>query len=145
MSSAANIDIADDGNIILIVGPEERRLRVSASSLANVSKVFSTMFGPHFNKGQNMDDISSGPKEVHIPEDNADAIKIICSMMHFRSIPQEVGSDLMLDIAIAADKFDCGIVLQHAGILWLDPKKSKDLVELARLMAASYLLDNSKA
>jgi hypothetical protein len=144
-TSAVNIDIADDGNVVLIVGPEERRLRVSASSLANVSKVFRTMFGPRFSEGQDLDDIISGPKEVHMPDDNADAIEIICSMMHFRSITQEVGPDLMLNIAIAADKYDCGIVLQHASILWLDPKKSKNLVELARLMAASYLLDNSKA
>lgn len=145
LTSAVNVDIAENGNVVLIVGPEERRLRVSASSLANVSKVFHTMFGPHFSEGQDLNDISSGPKEVHMPEDNPEAIEIICSIMHFRSILQEVGPDLMLDIAIAADKFDCSVVLQHASILWLDPKKSKNLVELARLMAASYLLDNSKA
>jgi hypothetical protein len=145
MTSAVNVDIAADGNVVLLVGPEERRLRVSASSLANVSKVFRTMFGPYFSEGQDLSDISSGPKEVHMPDDNADVIEIICSMMHFRNIPQEVGPDLMLDIAIVADKYDCGIVIQHASILCLDPKKSKTLVELARLMAASYLLDNSKA
>lgn len=145
LTSASNIDIAENGNVVLIVGSEERRLRVSASSLANVSKVFRSMFGPNFSEGQDLSDIRSGPKEVHMPEDNADAIEVICSMMHFRSVTQEIGPDLMLHIAIAADKFDCGIVLQHASILWLDPKKSMNLVELARLMAASYLLDNSKA
>jgi hypothetical protein len=126
MTSAVNVDIAADGNVVLLVGPEGRRLRVSASSLANVSKVFRTMFGPYFSEGQDLSDISSGPKEVHMPDDNADAIEIICSMMHFRSVPQEVGPDLMLDIAIVVDKYDCGIVLQHASILWLDPKKNED-------------------
>jgi hypothetical protein len=145
LSSASNIDIAKDGDVVLIVDSEKRRLRVSTSSLANVSKVFRTMFGPNFSEGQILADISSGPKEVHMPEDNADAIEVICSIIHFRSIPQEVGPDLMLHIAIAADKFDCGIVLQHASISWLDPGKSQNIVELARLMAASYLLDNSKA
>jgi hypothetical protein len=145
LTSAGNADIAEDGNVVLIVGPENRRLRVSDSSLGNVSKVFRTMFGPHFSEGQDLDNISSGPKEVHMLEDNADAIEIICSMMHFRSVPREIRPDLMLDIAVAADKFDCGIVLQHASLLWLDPKNAKNLVELAHLMAASYLLDNSKA
>jgi hypothetical protein len=145
LTSAVNVDIAENGNVVLIVGPEERRLRVSASSLANVSKIFHTMFGPHFSEGQDLGDISSGPKEVYMPEDNPDAIEIICSIMHSRSILQEVGPDLMLRIAIAADKFDCSIVLQHASMLWLDPKKSENLVELAHLMAASYLLNNSKA
>jgi hypothetical protein len=145
LTSAVNVDIAENGNVVLIVGPEERRLRVSASSLANVSKVFHTMFGPHFSEGQDLGDISSGPKEVYMPEDNPDAIEIICSIMHFRSILQEVGPDLMLRIAIAADKFDCSIVLQHASMLWLDLKKSKNVIELACLMAALYLLDNSEA
>ncbi|KAF2846227.1 hypothetical protein T440DRAFT_406303 [Plenodomus tracheiphilus IPT5] len=145
LTSAVNIDIAEDGNVVLIVGPEERRLRVSASSLGNVSKVFRTMFGPHFSEGQDLGDISSGPNEVHMLEDNADAIEIICSLIHFCSVRQEVGPDLMLHIAVAADKFDCSVVLQHASVLWLNPKNSKDLVELANLMAASYILDNSKA
>jgi hypothetical protein len=142
---ASNINIATNGNDILIVGSEERRLRVSASSLANVSKVFRAMFGPNFSEGQDLSDTRSGLKEVHMSDDNADAMEVICSIIHFRSVPQEVGPDLMLHIAIAADKFDCSIVLQHASIIWLDPKKSMSLVELARLMAASYLLDNPKA
>jgi hypothetical protein len=142
---ASNINIATNGNAILIVGSEERRLRVSASSLANVSKVFRAMFGPNFSEGQDLSDTRSGLKEVHMSDDNADAMEVICSIIHFRSVPQEVGPDLMLHIAIAADKFDCSIVLQHASIIWLDPKKSMSLVELARLMATSYLLDNPKA
>jgi hypothetical protein len=142
---ASNINIATNGNAILIVGSEERRLRVSASSLANVSKVFRAMFGPNFSEGQDLSDTRSGLKEVHMSDDNADAMEVICSIIHFRSVPQEVGPDLMLHIAIAADKFDCSIVLQHASIIWLDPKKSMSLVELARLMAASYLLDHPKA
>lgn len=145
LTSAANVNIAENGNVVLIVGPEERRLRVSASSLANVSKVFRTMFGPRFSEGQDLNDISKGPKEILMPEDNPDAIEIICSIIHFRSILHEIGPDLMLNIAIAADKFDCSIVLQHASILWLDPNEFKDLVELASLMAASYILDNFKA
>jgi hypothetical protein len=127
LTSFVDVDIAKDGNVVLVVGLEERRLRLSASLLANVSKVFRAMFGPNFSEGQDLGNISSGPKEVHMPEGNADAIEIICSMMHFRSVPREVGPDLMLHIAITADKFDCGIVLQHASILWLDPRTSSSL------------------
>jgi hypothetical protein len=117
LTPAVDVDIAEDGNVVLIVGTEERRLRVSSSSLTNVSKVFRTMFGPHFSEGQNLGDISRGPKEVHMPEDNADAIEIICSLMHFRGVPEEIEPDLMLQVAVATDKFDCGIVLQHASKL----------------------------
>lgn len=144
-SPASTVDIANDGDVVLVVGPDERRLRVSSSSLASASKVFRSMFSPHYSEGQNLGDISSGLKEVPMPEDDADAMEIICSLIHFRSVPEEIDASLMLQIAVAADKFDCGIVLQHASIVWADRTKSKGLVELAQLMAASYLLDNSKA
>lgn len=144
-SSAPLVAIADDGNVILVVGPDERRLRVSSASLANASKVFSRMFGPHFSEGNSLDDVGSGPKEVHMPEDDADAMEIICSMMHFREVPDVIEPGVMLLVAIAADKFDCRTVLQYISTIWLNPKESSNLTDLAHLMAAAYLLDNRKA
>jgi hypothetical protein len=139
------VNIADDGDVILIVGSEEKRLRVSSLSLTNASKVFRSMFGPHFREDRYLGDLSSGTKEVRMPEDNAGAMEIICNVIHFRSVPDEIETGLMLHTAVAADKFDCENVLQHASTLWLNHTKAKDLIELARLMASSYLLENFKA
>jgi hypothetical protein len=145
MSPASIVNISDDGDVILVVGPDKRKLRVSSCLLAKTSKVFNTMFGPHYSEGQNLGDTSTGPKEVQLPEDDADAMEIICSLMHFRGIPENIETGLILLVAVAADKFDCRIVLQYASVAWLNPEKSKNLTELANLMAASYLLDNPKA
>jgi hypothetical protein len=79
-----------------------------------------------------------------MPQYNEGAMEIIFHVIHFRSVSEEIERGLMLRTAVAADKFDCGNVLQHASTLWLNQTKSKDLMELARLMASSYLLENFK-
>ncbi|KAH6625532.1 hypothetical protein C7974DRAFT_455732 [Boeremia exigua] len=144
-SSTSTVDIADNSDVILIVGPKEKRLRVSSLSLANASKVFRSMFGPHFREGQKLGDSSSCIREVPMPEDNADAMEIICNIIHFRSVPENINADLLLHAAIEADKFNCRNVVHHASTLWLNQAESKELIELAQLMASSYLLNNSRA
>jgi hypothetical protein len=51
LSSASSVNIADDGDIILVVGPDRRRLWVSFQSLRNVFRVFHNIFGPHYSEG----------------------------------------------------------------------------------------------
>jgi hypothetical protein len=68
-----------------------------------VYSVYSRILSLHYSEGQNLGDISSGPKEVHMLEDDADAMEIICSMTCFRSIPERIESDLILLVAVAAD------------------------------------------
>ncbi|OCL09897.1 hypothetical protein AOQ84DRAFT_375415 [Glonium stellatum] len=82
-SSTPSTDIATDGDIILVVGLELRRLRVHALILKNASKVFNAMFGPHFREGQGLGGACS--KEIPLPDDDADALKLICSVIHSRN------------------------------------------------------------
>jgi hypothetical protein len=49
-SSNSVTDIAADGDVILVVGPERRKLRVHSLILKNVSTAFNAMFGPHFKE-----------------------------------------------------------------------------------------------
>jgi hypothetical protein len=49
------VEIAPDGDLLLIVGPEETRLRVHSMSLMAASKPFSVMFGPDGKEGHDMD------------------------------------------------------------------------------------------
>jgi hypothetical protein len=41
-------EVAKDGDVILVVGPEGRRMRVSSCVLRIASKVFAAMFGPNW-------------------------------------------------------------------------------------------------
>jgi len=145
-SSLTSIDeVATNGDIILVVGLEKRKLQVNSGVLKNASKVFNAMFGPHFSEGQNLP--GNSPKEVSMPDDNADALTIICRILHLRndSIPDSLTSSEILQIAIAADKFDCAMRLKFHVAQWLNPGNMQDILELGRLSVASYILDNAWA
>lgn len=138
-------EIATNSDVILVVGLEKRKLQVNSSVLKNASKVFNAMFGPHFSEGQNL--LGNSPNEVSMPDDNADALTIICRILHLRNdlIPDSLTSSEILQIAIAADKFDCVMRLKFHTAQWLNPGNTQDTLELGRLLVASYILDNACA
>jgi hypothetical protein len=51
LSLALSVNIADDSNIILVVGLGRRRLWVSFYLLRNAFRVFHNIFGLHYSKG----------------------------------------------------------------------------------------------
>lgn len=60
-------------------------------------------------------------------------------------MPETLESMNILQVAIAADKFDCVVALKHVSTLWLKPRKDKDIRGLGNLKAAAYILDNAQA
>ncbi|KAM0499108.1 hypothetical protein ACHAP8_005816 [Fusarium lateritium] len=50
----AIIDIAPDGDLILVVGPKKTKLRVRSTLLAAASKPFSAMLGPNWKEGNDL-------------------------------------------------------------------------------------------
>lgn len=144
-SSNSVTDIATDGDVILVVGPERRKLRVHSFILKNVSMVFNAMFGPHFKEGQGLG--GAYPKEIPLPEDSADALELICCVIHSRNdaVPYSLSPSEVLQVAIAADKYDCTVGLKFAGESWLIHNDIENTVELGRLMAAAYIFDSAHA
>ncbi|KAF2495477.1 hypothetical protein BU16DRAFT_390775 [Lophium mytilinum] len=144
-SSTAVVEIARNGNVILVVGPRERRLQVCSTVLKNASKYFNAMFGPHFSEGQDLR--VARPKEVPMPEDDANVLEILCNIIHHRNdaVPETLSGTEVFDVAVAADKFDCVVAIKHASTLWLNPREIQDVIELGHLMATAYILDNAQA
>jgi hypothetical protein len=144
-SSASIVEIATNSDIILVVGLEKRKLQVNSCVLKNASKVFNAMFGPHFREGQDLH--GNSPKEISMPDDNADALTIICRILHLcnDSIPASQTPSEVLQIAIAADKFDCVMRLKFHTAKWLNLGNTQDILELGRLSVASYILNNACA
>jgi hypothetical protein len=144
-SITTKIEVATHGDVILVVGPHNKKIRVCSSVLNNASKVFSVMFGPDFAEGQNLD--SHDPKEVPMPDDNAHALEIICNVIHLRNdvVPRSLSPKDIFEIAIAADKFDCVVALRYASAAWLNPKGVENILELSYLMSAAYILDDAQA
>ena len=144
-SITTKIEVATHGDVILVVGPHNKKIQVCSSVLKNASKYFRVMFGPHFAEGQNLD--SDNPKEVSMTEDNAHALEVICNVIHLRNdaVPHCLSPKEIFEIATAADKFDCVVALRYASAIWLNPKGVEDILKLGYLMAAAYILDDAQA
>jgi hypothetical protein len=139
------VEIAAGGDVILVVGPEEVKLRVHSLFLKTASKPFSAMFGPDWKEGHNMLG-RDGPVELLLPEDNAAALKHICAIIHHQNneVPQTLAAGDVLEVAITADKYDCVETLKFASGNWLRPGKN-EAGDLMFLTAAAYLFRNAQA
>ncbi|CVL08701.1 uncharacterized protein FMAN_06860 [Fusarium mangiferae] len=139
------VKIVPDGDIILVVGSDKTKLLIKSILLRAASKPFSAMLGPNWREGHDMR-YHNGPFELPLPEDNATAMEIICSVIHFQNdkIPQILPASDVLAVAIAADKYDCMNALQFASKAWLRELKVKP-EDLMLLAAAAYLFGDAKA
>jgi hypothetical protein len=142
---SAIVEIAADGDVILVVGPEKVKLRVHSLFLKAASKPFSAMFGPDWKEGHNMLG-RDGPVEVPLPDDNAAALKLICAIIHHRNqkVPQTLAADDVLGIAVMADKYGCVGALKFASGNWLRPLQN-EAHDLMLLATAAYLFRSAPA
>jgi hypothetical protein len=132
-------DISPDGDVVLVVGPRNVRLRIQSQFLRCASKVFGAMFGPTWSEGQGLS--KESPREVRLVEDDADALRIICCVIHHRNddVPQYLTPRKVLQIAIEADKYDLNVALKYARAQWLKPRGSPERVDIGYLLAAAFL------
>jgi hypothetical protein len=144
-SVIAQTEIATNGDLVFVVGPHSKKMQVSSFILKNASPYFRAMFGSHFAEGKDLK--SDDPKEILMPDDNANALEVICNIIHLRNdaVPESLSPNDIFQIAIAADKFDCIVALKHVSTIWLNPKGIQGISELGYLMVAAYILDNARA
>ncbi|KAK5695122.1 hypothetical protein LTR17_024595 [Elasticomyces elasticus] len=102
-----DITIAEEGDIILVLEDGKKRIKVLAAILSFKSKVFKKMLGPHFLEGQTQRS-SEQPQEIQLPEDDADAMVLMCQLLHSGGPGKERGH--LREVAVMAslaDKYDC--------------------------------------
>jgi hypothetical protein len=137
-------DITSDGDVVLIVGADKVRLRVSSECLRYASKIFRAMFGPDWYEGQRLS--KDCPTDVELPEDDAYSMWILCSLIHYRNdlVPDHLTSREILQMSIAVDKYDLKLSLKHVISGWLKPRTTTEMVETGQLLAAAFQLQCSK-
>jgi hypothetical protein len=140
-------DIVSDGDVILVVGNENARLRVNSQSLRSASKMFGAMFGPDWLEGQRLS--KELPTEVALPYDDVGAMRTICCVIHHRNdlVPENPTTKEVLQIAIVVDKYDLKVALKFAILEWLKPRSHPHRVvleERGHLLAAAFLLNSSE-
>ena len=133
------LDISPDGDVVLVVGPQNVRLRIQSQVLRCASKVFGAMFGPTWSEGQGLS--KEPPREVRLVEGDADALRIICCVIHHRNddVPQSLPPMQVLQIAIVADKYDLSIALKFARAQWLKPREKPGREDMGYLLAVAFL------
>lgn len=140
----ATIDIATDGDIVLVVGPENVRLRVRSLNMKATSEPFSAMLGSSWKEGRDL--LEDGSVEVPLPDDNAMAMVYICAIIHHRNrmLPSTITPKVILEIAVTADKYDFVDALRFASESWLH-FRSIEADGLMNLAAAAYAFRNAQA
>ncbi|GAB7351829.1 hypothetical protein MBLNU459_g2391t2 [Dothideomycetes sp. NU459] len=110
-------DVIDpEGNIILVV--EDARIRVSSTILKRCSRVFRVMLSEHKAEGQNA--ASDDLVEVYLPDDNPLAMLTMCTLhLRHEDIGARTTSEALLELAIAAAKYDCVSSLKFGLYAWL--------------------------
>ncbi|OIW22504.1 btb/poz-like protein [Coniochaeta ligniaria NRRL 30616] len=141
--SPAIENIVPDGDVIMVLGPEKREMRVSSQSLRYASKVFDIMLGPNWGEGQGLSKIN--PPKVTLEEDEAESMRTIFYVLHHRNdqVSKEMTAAFVLDLAIASDKYDLGVALWYANTKWLDAAPVHNIVQAGYMLTAAFLFGNA--
>ncbi|KAF2208109.1 hypothetical protein CERZMDRAFT_49959 [Cercospora zeae-maydis SCOH1-5] len=143
--------VIPDGDVILVVGPTNqescRKIQVSATTLAAISPMFKTLFGPHFREGRQVRNASS-PVEIPLPDDDYLATLRLCRMAHMNSddLGMRLSAEELLSLATTVEKYCCVPPLQLpcSALLqaWCTHNSSGTVTqkELWSVASASYLL-----
>ncbi|KAK5938082.1 hypothetical protein PMZ80_009671 [Knufia obscura] len=125
--TSETIEIANDGDVILVVGTadDQLRLRVNSVFLRASSKFFNTLLGGNFAEGQNLS--SDKPKEIPLPEDDPETIRWICQVAHLKNggLPSRLDKEQMCMMVEAIDKYDLRETMAPVMNEWLNPYKAK--------------------
>ncbi|KAG4427395.1 hypothetical protein IFR05_017123 [Cadophora sp. M221] len=119
--------------------------------------------GPDWKKGHNILN-RDRPIELLLPEDNADALKVICAVIHHRNnkVPQTLAAGDVLGVAVTADNFRKPCTSSDLALIFAMPLSSnlefcldrsgdiagvlgESAMSIPLLTAAAYLFQNAQA
>lgn len=138
-------DIAKDGDIVLVVGEDQERLRVYSVVMTIVSQPFRALLGPHFKEGQQSSTPGTQLKEILLPEDNAVAMKVMCMVLHHQgeTVGEYLSPTVLLEVAILADKYDCVSAVRLYGKTWIFNNQTEgETKALVKCAATAYIFDD---
>ncbi|KAJ0336498.1 hypothetical protein KNSL1_013264 [Colletotrichum chrysophilum] len=131
-------EIAPNGEVILLVGPDLQPIRVHALILADASPVFKCLLQPtsstYTEPAAVLFATPDSPAHVTLPEDDPQAIETICRVLHSRidDAVCDLSDDEVLKVAVAADKYDCTAAMGLAVRHWLRADKLEAIKNAAR-------------
>ncbi|KAL6715639.1 hypothetical protein ACLMJK_006600 [Lecanora helva] len=152
MAEHLSNDADPTGDLLLLVGPsvglnpsQNGSIRVSSKVLSLASPVFATMMSPKFAEGQNA---GKNDWTISPPDDDPEAMSVICSVIHFVDVASEVSFSILEKIATICDKYDFAKAIKGWSESALQPWKytlgtdRNEYDECVQLLGISYLLGN---
>ncbi|KAF2135727.1 uncharacterized protein K452DRAFT_238843 [Aplosporella prunicola CBS 121167] len=143
---------ASDGDAIFVLTDADggkHEVQVHSIVLKLASKVFAAMFGPHFSEGQDLN--SNSPKRVEMPDDEPEAMKLLCDALHHRledTLTAPRGS-LLDHVVKLVDKYDCSAAMMGISTVWMykliEDAKYMDYEGWERLLPVAYLFNNAQS
>lgn len=93
---------------VTFVLQDETPVCVNSVIMKNASPVFEAMLGPHFKEGHALAQARSGPVEIALPEDDANAFGHICQVLHRQADTKmlEPSPEMLLKIWVLIQKYD---------------------------------------
>ncbi|KAK3343133.1 hypothetical protein B0H65DRAFT_540651 [Neurospora tetraspora] len=140
--------ISATGDIILVVGApdsedQQLRLRVQSAILREASTVFRAMLSPPWIESKGIS--AENPKEIHLPEDDPEAMETVCLALHFlnNDVDPETSGLMMLHVAILIDKYDLMNAMHFVITTWFQqPKQHRTPEDAMYRIAAAWVLQN---
>ncbi|RGP70869.1 hypothetical protein FLONG3_7325 [Fusarium longipes] len=146
---SCTLQVGEDGDVILVVGPKENRVQVHSSFLKYISPVFRAMLDAPMLGGDGFRSKleSDVPFEITLPEDDSRAIVQALRALYGTDLSAKLTPRDIKNVVVLADKYGFTMRLQHFGHYWLQihphdlycPGQSWDLA------IAAYLLQNNQA
>lgn len=134
--------LAPNGDVILIVGTEKKRIQIHSDFLRLVSPIFDTML----QSQSTMPHESRGVCQMELPGDDGQAMSLLLRALY--------GGDPELDslkpkeiqqISMLANKYGMAPRVSRQAVTWLHGTKMKDPEEFWYLLNAAYWLERPES
>ncbi|KAL0945021.1 uncharacterized protein CTRU02_202908 [Colletotrichum truncatum] len=143
--SRISFDEAEDGDETL----QNDELKVSSKVLQLNSPVFKAMLGGKFKEGTELAEksASSAPYELELPDDDVDAMSILCQILHNVYVPESPRPLSLEKLAYICDKYECINALKYCGIVWIRDWLSQfddevpHMSDFCHLLIFAYVID----
>lgn len=142
--------VAEDGDTILVVGPDKVKIQVLSSFLKHISPVFRAMLDSSMSEGEAFRNrVDEWPIEITFPDDDSRAMLRILQCLYGADACSQPSAVELKQIAILANKYGMTERLKYFGAYWLRvPINDKDEVFLEDAwdtLVAAYLLKSDIA
>ena len=140
------VAIDDDGDTDLECrfADGTKLLRVSSKVLCLASPVMKKLFTSGFRES-----VDPSPRRcVPLPEDNGEALLLVCSVVHYHTETDSpsLSVDALENVATLVDKYDMSKTIQTWSAGWLEGAlESATPKTLDSLLQSAYLLDDAKS